>query len=151
VKYRHRFCNSEFGDLKFPAQEVAVLCELLLRGPQTPGELRTHGERLCPLGDVQRVEAALDALMSREEPFVVKLAREPGRRESRYAHLFCGDIPATALVGSVGSVAAGAATPDSGELERLSRRVDALTDEVAALRRQLAQLLPGFDVGSGGP
>jgi uncharacterized protein YceH (UPF0502 family) len=150
VKYRHRFCNSEFGDLKLPPQEVAVLCELLLRGPQTPGELRTHGERLCPLGDVQRVEAALDALMSREEPFVVKLAREPGRRESRYAHLFCGDVPATSLVGSV-AVAAGLAAPEGGELERLSRRVDALTDEVADLRRQLAQLLPGFDSGAGGP
>lgn len=92
-KYHHRFCNTEYGVLKFTAQELGVVCELLLRGPQTPGELRSRASRLCSLKDVGEVEAVLAALSSREDgPFVVRLPREPGKRESRYAHLFSGEI-----------------------------------------------------------
>lgn len=89
AKYRHRFCNTEYGTLKFTPQELGILCELLLRGPQTPGELRSRASRLCPLKDVSEVETALIALAQREDgPFVVRLPRESGKRESRYAHLF---------------------------------------------------------------
>ncbi len=92
-KYQHRFCNTEYGSLKFDAQELAVVCELLLRGPQTPGELRSRASRMAPFADVTEVEAALTRLAEREGgPFVVRLAREPGRRESRYAHLFSGQV-----------------------------------------------------------
>jgi uncharacterized protein YceH (UPF0502 family) len=93
-KYQHRFCNTEFGTLKFTSQELAIVCELLLRGPQTPGELRSRASRMAPFADVSEVEAALETLRTRDDgPFVARLAREPGRRESRYAHLFSGAIP----------------------------------------------------------
>ena len=92
-KYRHRFCNSEYGQLKFNPQELGIVCELLLRGAQTPGELRTRASRLCPLKDVSEAEAVLEKLATREDgPFVVRLPREPGKRESRYAHVFYGDV-----------------------------------------------------------
>jgi hypothetical protein len=84
TKYRHRFCNTEFGPLKFSAQELGTLCVMLLRGPQTPGELRTRTNRLCEFADAEAVESTLRALMTREDgPFVARLARAPGARESR--------------------------------------------------------------------
>ncbi|WP_444998325.1 YceH family protein [Aliikangiella sp. IMCC44359] len=85
-KYKHRFCNTEFSDLQFSAQELGVICVLLLRGPQTPGELRTRTNRLCQFSGVQEVEETLNELCSKA--IVIKLDREPGRRESRYAHCF---------------------------------------------------------------
>ena len=92
-KSPHRFCNTGFGTLEFSPQETAILCELLLRGPQTPGELRGRASRMAPITEVGEVEAALTRLASREDgPFVVRLAREPGRRESRYAHLVSGSV-----------------------------------------------------------
>jgi uncharacterized protein len=90
TKYQHRLCNSEFGTLKLSEKATGIICELFLRGPQTPGELRGRTERLCKFDDVDEVEAELTNLMTREEPLVSKLPREPGKRESRYAHLFSG-------------------------------------------------------------
>ena len=93
-KYQHLFCNTQFGSLKFSPQGTAIICELLLRGPQTPGELRTHAARLAPLHDVSEVETELEELATRPDgPFVARLTREPGRRESRYMHLFSGEAP----------------------------------------------------------
>ncbi|WAJ71219.1 YceH family protein [Catenovulum adriaticum] len=93
TKYRHRFYGSDFSAFKFTAQQAAILCVLFLRGPQTPGELRTRTNRLADFSDVNQVEACLTELLNDENgPFVVKLAREPGKRESRYAHLFSGDV-----------------------------------------------------------
>jgi hypothetical protein len=90
-KYQHRFCNTEYGKLKLDPQELAIVCELLLRGPQTPGELRGRASRMASFSDVTEVEAVLTMLAGREEgPFVTRLAREPGRRDARYAHLFSG-------------------------------------------------------------
>ena len=92
-KYEHRFCNTSFGTLKFTPPELSVICELFLRGPQTPGELRTHAGRLCHYADVTEIEKVLDTLMQREDgPFVVRLALEPGRRESRHTHLFGSEL-----------------------------------------------------------
>jgi uncharacterized protein len=97
-KYQHRFCNTEFGDLKFSAQERGIICSLLLRGAQTPGELRTRTNRLCEFNDVKEAEQVLEQLANREtSPLVVKLAREPGKRESRYQHLFCGEVDISQL------------------------------------------------------
>ncbi|MCX7110364.1 MAG: DUF480 domain-containing protein [Proteobacteria bacterium] len=90
TKYQHRFCNTEFGSLKLSDKSLGLICELFLRGPQTPGELRTRTERLCKFADVTGVEAELEALSNRDEPLVTKLPREPGKRDSRYAHLFSG-------------------------------------------------------------
>lgn len=95
-KYKHRFCNTGFGGFEFSPQETGILCVLLLRGAQTPGELRTRTQRLCQFEDVEETERVLQALAEREDgPFVIRLPREPGKRESRYRHLF-GDEEAIA-------------------------------------------------------
>ena len=113
-KYQHRFCNTEYGTLKLDEQELAVTCELLLRGPQTPGELRSRASRMGTFADVTDVEATLTRLSEREGgPFVTRLAREPGRRESRFAHLFGG--PVSGAVSGAGHVGGEAASwPGSG-------------------------------------
>ena len=90
-KYHQRFCNSEFGELKFTAQEYGIICVLFLRGPQTPGELRSRTQRLCQFSDVSEVEKTLHALRQRSTPLVQVLPKEPGKREARYKHLFAED------------------------------------------------------------
>jgi uncharacterized protein len=134
AKYRHRFCNTEYGTLKFSPHELGIVCELLLRGPQTPGELRSRASRLCALKDVSEVETALDALTRREDgPFVVRLPREPGKRESRYAHLFGGEVQ--------GGLADEAAAPSGAEPSRLAQleaRMSRLEAELAELKTLIA-------------
>ncbi len=138
-KYRHLFCNTEFGSRKFSAGEVAVLCELLLRGPQTPGELRTHGARLHPFTDVEEVEAILKALAKREDgPCVVRLARVPGQREARYAHLFSGEPPAAAAGETDDAEMAAAA--EAGGVASTAERLAKLEAEVGRLGVALADL-----------
>src|ERR687889_703067 len=78
-KYQHRFCNTGFGTLEFTPVQTAIICELLLRGPQTPGELRTRVSRMAEVQDVSEIEEALEKLATREGgPFVVRLPREAG-------------------------------------------------------------------------
>ena len=135
-KYQHLFCNTQFGSLKFSPQGTAIICELLLRGPQTPGELRTHAARLAPLKEVSEVELELEELMTRPEgPFVAKLPREPGRRESRYMQLFSGDAPPATEVehGESGVLPTAAGVS-------LAERVASLEAEVAALRLEIEAL-----------
>ncbi|GKX45894.1 YceH family protein [Pectobacterium carotovorum] len=132
VKYEHRFCNSEFGDLKLSPAEVALVTTLLLRGPQTPGELRTRTARLYEFSDVGETESTLEQLQQREDgPFVVRLAREAGKRESRYQHLFSGEV----------SDAAAPEADSASDNSPLAERVETLEKEVAELKRQLAALL----------
>ncbi|CPR20735.1 YceH family protein [Brenneria goodwinii] len=132
VKYEHRFCNSEFGDLKFSPAEVALVATLLLRGAQTPGELRTRAARLHEFADMSEVETVLTHLQQREDgPFVARLAREPGKRESRYMHLFSGELNEELTP----------ATEEDAADHSLAARVDALEKDVAELKRQLAELL----------
>ena len=138
-KYQHLFCNTQYGSLQFSPQQTAIVCELLLRGPQTPGELRTHAARLAPLHDVTEVETALEDLATRPDgPFVARLVREPGRRESRYMHLFSGEAPPDAG-DSVESPQRSAAVGTPG----LGERVAALEAAVAALRQELEALKSG--------
>ncbi|MCX7170421.1 MAG: DUF480 domain-containing protein [Proteobacteria bacterium] len=139
-KYQHRFCNSNYGTLKFSPQELGIVCELFLRGPQTPGELRSRASRLCRFDDVTEVEAALKQLAQREDgPFVVRLPREPGKRESRYAHLFSGEVSGAAEQ----EHATGPAMPGEtalapiGRVEQLELRVADLEAEVAAMKIRL--------------
>jgi uncharacterized protein YceH (UPF0502 family) len=142
TKYTHRFCNTEFGDLKLSQQEVGILCELLLRGPQTPGELRVRTERLCKFADVGEVEATLTGLMERDEPLVARLPRDPGKRESRYAHLF-GAEPET--------TSGAAAHPESADRQRidaLEQSVDQLRREVEELRHKYETLAATIDPGA---
>jgi uncharacterized protein YceH (UPF0502 family) len=137
TKYKHRFCNTEFGSLKFTKQELGIICVMLLRGPQTPGELRSRTNRLCEFADAEEVETALKGLMSREDgPFIARLARAPGARESRYAHLFSGAIESAAEPEA--AQAAGVADdPSSPASPTLSQRVTALEEIVAELRAKL--------------
>jgi uncharacterized protein YceH (UPF0502 family) len=94
-KYQHRFCNTEFGTLKFTPQELAIVCELLVRGAQTPGELRPRAGRMATFSDAEQVEATLETLRTRADgPFVVQLPRQAGRRDSAWAHLFSGPVAA---------------------------------------------------------
>jgi uncharacterized protein len=143
TRYRHRFCNSHFGSLQLAPRELALVCELLLRGPQTPGELRSRASRMTPLHDVSEVDSALEGLASREEPLVAQLPREPGRRESRWMQLFTGETPppATARV----EVEA----PASDErIVTLETRIDVLHEELEALRARI-QALESARAGEG--
>ncbi len=91
AKYKHRFCNAEFSTLHLNPRQLGVVCVMLLRGPQTLGELRTRTQRLCEFADVTGVESCLDSLIHFDKgALVAKLDREPGRRESRFTHLFSG-------------------------------------------------------------
>src|SRR5438045_9565657 len=92
-KHQHRCCDTEFGTLKLDSQELAIVCELLLRGPQTPGELRTRASRMAAFAESSEVEAALTRLEQRQDgPFVVRLAREPNRRASWCADMLRGPV-----------------------------------------------------------
>jgi uncharacterized protein YceH (UPF0502 family) len=137
-KFQQRFCNTEFSVLQFTAQERAIVCELLLRGPQTPGEMRSRAARMAEFTDAAQVEAALEALTTREGgPLVQKLAREPGRRESRYAHLLSGPIVEAARGDPSTAAPSGpAASQEAIVLERLA----AMEAEVGRLREEVAQL-----------
>jgi uncharacterized protein len=137
TKYKHRFCNTEFGSLKFSKQELGILCVMLLRGPQTPGELRARTNRLCDFADASEVEAALKNLMTREDgPFVARLARAAGARESRYAHLFSGSIESVEELVAQESPpgAAAVATPLAERVSRLEEQVQQLQAEIDALK-----------------
>lgn len=142
AKYRHRFLNSEFG-FRFTAQEAGVICVLLLRGPQTPGELRTRTNRLCEFRDGREVEATLKQLMGYDEgPFVTQLPRERGRRDSCYAHLFSGEVELPAPTAPMSS-SREAVTSGSERFDRLEEAVGELRREVEDIGRRLEQLTPG--------
>ncbi|MBK8815072.1 MAG: DUF480 domain-containing protein [Methylococcaceae bacterium] len=137
TKYQHRFCNSEFGTLQLSEKATGIICELFLRGPQTPGELRNRTERLCKFTDVNEVEAELESLMARDEPLVVKLPREPGKRESRYAHLFSGMPQPSSLP-----------VTEANEIETkvsVLERIDALEKQVYELQLTLDELREKID------
>lgn len=139
-KYQHLFCNTEYGSLKFSAQELAIVCELLLRGPQTPGELRMRASRMAAFESVAEIETALQSLLDREgAPLIARLAREPGRREARFMHLFSGDSPPQARVDDAAAESAVAVS----EPRALASRVARLEEEVRQLRAELEALRNG--------
>jgi uncharacterized protein len=134
TKYEHR-TQEVFN---FTRAEVAVLCVLLLRGPQTPGELRGRTERLHHFETLDDVQSALQKLMQRQLPLAKVLPRQPGTKESRYAHLLSGDV----AVPEAPSIVANGSR-NSADSERLAR----LEEEVSGLRRELTELknqLEGF-------
>ncbi|TMP28725.1 DUF480 domain-containing protein [Pseudoalteromonas rubra] len=126
-KYQHRFCNSEFGSLKLTEQQRAIVCLLLLRGPQTPGELRTRSGRLAEFATVGEVEAALNELQQQE--LAMRLAREPGKRESRYQHLFGNpeDYEQTEVSTSEATV----------NLDELLQEIDQLKQDLQTIKQHL--------------
>ena len=149
-KYFHRFCDTEFGSLKFTPQQRAIICVLLLRGPQTPGELRTRTNRLADFSDVNEVELALTELQSLNGLILVqKLDREPGKRESRYIHLLS-EIDETSLsqiASAQPSTSIANKTqndiPPVENQSSLAQRVTELEEKVALLTEQLSRLLEG--------
>ncbi|WP_428618881.1 YceH family protein [Shewanella sp.] len=137
VKYKHRFCNTEFSDLQLSDDKVAIICLLLLRGPQTAGELRTRSNRLYGFTDVGQVEQALEALSQMEPPLVRQLPREPGKRESRFVELFSDtaeQLPTQAYTQPKNE------PPGDALSHALNERVTQLEKEVAELKQQLAEL-----------
>jgi uncharacterized protein YceH (UPF0502 family) len=137
AKFEHRL-NEQYN---FHRHEIAVLCVLMLRGPQTPGELRTRSERMYAFEDLEAVHAALNLLMRREPPLVKVLPRQPGTKESRFMHLFSGDeAPEGANDGATESVEA-----DSGAVSTRDReRIEQLEAEISELRRELETLREQF-------
>jgi uncharacterized protein YceH (UPF0502 family) len=151
-KYFHRFCNTEFGNLKFSPQQRAIVCVLLLRGPQTPGEIRTRTNRLADFADVREVEAALAQLQNLNgQTLVKKLAREPGKRDSRYVHLFSdidesyGVTTSATQTEAALSQSISSASVSSISNSQLAQRVTELEQQVASLTEQVACLTELLD------
>jgi len=131
-KYKQRFCNVGFGALELTEQEQGIICTMFLRGAQTPGELRTHTNRLCKFCDVQEVEAVLEGLISRSDgPFVTKLPCEPGKRESRFAHLLSGEVE---IVADVAPSTEPRTTSNSQRINQLELEVKELREEIELLK-----------------
>jgi len=134
-KYTQRFCNTRYSDFHFDDAQLAIVCLLLLRGPQTPGEIRSRSGRLHAFTDNSAVVAALASLIERDgEPLLVKLPRVPGRKDSEYMHLFSGPVDAEAYASEVPSE-----RPSSGRanVTDLAERVSRLEAELSALKEQL--------------
>lgn len=145
-KYEHRLQEV----FNFTRPETAVLCVLLLRGAQTPGEIRGRGERLHHFEDLSDVEAALQKLMQREPALAKVLARQPGTKESRYVHLLSGDVKDSAGEGamvareSVSDISGGHAAV-GGTVARLECELAALKNEIAELRQEFAHFRKQFE------
>jgi uncharacterized protein YceH (UPF0502 family) len=131
-----RYAHNIDRVLQVPAQSCALLTVLMLRGPQTAGELRIAFARLHRFADISSVEGFLDELAEREPPLVVKLGRSAGAREARWAHLLCGEVAA----GTPMAVAAGEQSVSLGELAALKAEQTRLAAEVQTLKAQLSQL-----------
>lgn len=131
TKYEHRLQEV----FNFDRREIAIVCVLLLRGPQTPGELRGRAERMYPFETLEDVDSTLQRLMEREPPLAAALARQPGTKESRYMHLFSGE-PSEATVRPPTRTAPG---------ESDTSRIQALENELSSLRSQVSELRREFE------
>lgn len=132
VKYKHMLPSV----YELDEAGVAIVAVLLLRGPQTIGELRERTGRLHEFGGLNEVQEALDELTRRDDPIIVKLERQPGQKEARYAHLLCGEVAQDAIAASPRAVASGG---NSNE------RIEKLESEVEALRGELTEFRATFD------
>jgi uncharacterized protein YceH (UPF0502 family) len=128
AKYEHHMQEV----FNFTRGEIAVMCVLLLRGPQTPGELRGRTERMHPFEELSDVQSTLQRLMQREPPLVMVLPRQPGTKEARYAHLLSGEVTEPAPMEVL---------PAARGTAHLEAEVDALRQEVAQLREQVERVL----------
>jgi uncharacterized protein len=152
AKYEHRLGET----FNFDRKETAIVCELLLRGPQTPGELRSRAGRMHPFEDLSEVQTTLQRLMRREPPLVVFLPRQSGMKEARYAHLLSGDVAvaapenhevvATRTDGN--SVPRGGSSPtnvSAEDVKKLEESVAELRSEIASLQKQFAEFRKQFE------
>jgi len=144
AKFEHRLQEV----FNFDRREVAIVCVLLLRGPQTPGELRGHTDRMYHFEGLDDIVSTLDRLAQREPPLVCLLPRQPGTKESRYMHLFSGQ-PAPGLAPEAPSLAteasANAAISGADRLSQLENDVSQLREELAELRQQVAEFRKQFE------
>ena len=131
-KFEHRLGEA----FNFGRPETAVICVLLLRGPQTPGELRGRGERMYRFEDLGQVQSALQRLMQRDPPLVKVLPRQPGTKESRYAHLLSGDVETWQPEPQAAAITSSSA--DGERIARLEAEVETLRNDLADLKQQLA-------------
>jgi len=133
VKFTQRLCNTHLSELQFSEAEYAIICLLILRGPQTPGELRSRSGRLYSFADNEEVKAVIEALMDREGgPVVARLARKAGRKDHEYTHLFAGEVDSVAEETRVAE--------RSSEVAHKGDRIAQLETRVSELERALADL-----------
>ena len=147
TKYEHRLQEA----FNFYRHEIAILCVLLLRGPQTPGELRTRAERMHTFDDLSAVQSSLQRLMKREPPLAKVLPRQPGTKESRYAHLLSGDVEVFESKLEIPAIM-NASSADGERIALLEKEVVALRNnaadfqkEITDLRQQFAQFKKQFE------
>lgn len=136
-KYEHNL-DKELG---LTLQEVAIMCLLMLRGPQTLGEIRSRSSRIYPFEAMEEVSFAMDSLLSREDPLVMKLPLQPGRKEARYCHLLSGEPD----LESLSQAAPAAAIAVSGS-SKLAEEVETLRAELSEVRQALAELQREFAI-----
>jgi uncharacterized protein YceH (UPF0502 family) len=140
TKYEHRLQEA----FNFDRREAAIFCELLLRGPQTPGELRSRAERMHHFDDLSEVQSALQRLMSRQPPLVKVLARQPGTKESRYVHLLLGNVePANSS--AVHETPVVTSRENADKFSRLESEVAELRKDIADLKQQFAAFRKQFE------
>ena len=132
TKYEHRLQEA----FNFTRHETAILCELLLRGPQTPGELRSRADRMHKFEDLGIVQSTLQRLMKRDPPLAKLLPRQPGTKEARYAHLLCGDVEAWALEPGPGPIVISGSS--------MGEQITSLEGDVAVLQKEIADLKQQF-------
>jgi uncharacterized protein len=142
TKFGHRLQEA----FNFDRREIAVLCELLLRGPQTPGELRSRAGRMHAFDDLGQVQSTLQRLAQREPVLVNVLPRLPGTKEARYVHLLSGDVqPETQRREPEASFSAPSGNADGDRIARLENDVATLQKEVSELKQQLATFRKQFE------
>jgi len=137
VKYKHMMP----GVFDLDAAGVALVAVLLLRGPQTIGELRERTGRLHEFGGLGEVQEALDGLTRRDEPLIIKLERQPGQKEARYAHLLCGPVDQSAAVPTREALSSG----KEDKIAKLESEVENLRGEFAALRDTFEEFRKQFE------
>lgn len=143
TKYEHRLQEA----FNFYRHETAILCLLLLRGPQTPGELRSRSERMHSFDDLTAVQLSLQHLMKREPPLVKPLPRQPGTKETRYAHLLSGDVLQAEPESRASAAPAASAEHalDGDRVRKLEEEIAVLKNEIAELKEQFAQFRKQFE------
>ena len=139
-KYEHRLQEA----FNFTRHEIAILCELLLRGPQTPGELRSRADRMHRFDDLGIVQSTLQRLMKREPPLVKLLPRQPGTKEARYAHLLSGDVESWEREPEPGPIVISGSSMGE-QITRLEGEVAVLQKEIADLKQQFADFRKQFE------
>ena len=140
TKYEHRLQDA----FNFDRREAAIMCELLLRGPQTPGELRSRAERMHHFDELGEVQSTLQRLMNREPALVKVLPRQPGTKESRYAHLLSGDVD-THITATMSESPAPAIVRNKDQIAQLESELAELRADVADLKQQFAIFRKQFD------